>query len=395
MKQADELHESITLIQQLIEIESHAEHPGQEGGMVEYVKNWAGYKGIDNCTQIVEGQPRNICLRVDGCYEGSTILFNGHLDTVPPYSMVSPFQPRIEEGRIYGRGAVDMKGFVGVMMALLHKWEKNRESLRGSIILALTAGEETYSAGMNTLAPSLKDVDFAVVGEPTELEVGTAHKGVLWLEAEFQGEAVHGSVPEQGVNAIYQASGWIEAFKTNYLPILKNITHPLLGHATANIGMIEGGTRPVTVPDYCTVKMERRLLPGENEEQVLRELSTGVLSEGRLPEASLRKMENFHGVPHGPLHTDSSHPLVQLLCKNARETLRTEEYEPSGLPFWTDGALLQHYHPHLPVVVFGPGSIQQAHSNEEFIAIEQLDKALDIISGFVETKDHGEGENET
>src|SRR5699024_10623599 len=114
--------------------------------------------------------------------------------------------------------------------------------------------------------------DYIIVGEPTGMEVGIAHKGVVWGEATFEGISVHGSVPDKGINAIYKSVNWIKEIMENYIPKLKEKVHPVLGTRTINIGEINGGTRPVIVPSNCSVKFEQRLLPGETEEEVIAEL---------------------------------------------------------------------------------------------------------------------------
>jgi acetylornithine deacetylase/succinyl-diaminopimelate desuccinylase-like protein len=210
------------------------------------------------------------------------------------------------------------------------------------------------------------------------MRIGTAHKGVAWYEAVFDGVSVHGSVPDQGINAIYRASQWIEYIQKYYIPELRTRIDPLLGSATLNIGTIEGGTRPVIVPNLCTVRFERRLIPGETAESALVELQRTLMDVQLVyPDfrGNIRIMNNFHGVPHGPLYTNPSSLILSVL-KEAYEAQFHQQAELVGLQFWTDGALLNLSG--ASVVVCGPGNIEQAHSDHEYIEREQLYHAFQI-----------------
>ncbi|MFF2890647.1 M20 family metallopeptidase [Paenibacillus sp. NPDC057967] len=367
------------LLAQLIAIESHSEVPEQEMRLAVYMQQWFQDQGIEcELKEAIPGRP-NLIARIVGSGGGKSLLLNGHLDTVPPYSMHNPFKATLIGDRLYGRGSVDMKGALAAMMMTLRSIHRSGVSLAGDVIFAGTAGEETYSPGAYRLARSGFRADYAVVGEPTGMRVGIAHKGVAWFEADFVGRSVHGSVPEQGVNAIYRASRWINYIQDHYLPELKLRTHPLLGSPSLNIGMIQGGTRPVIVPNHCAIGFERRLLPGESAESALAELELTLAAvREQYPdfEGKIRVSDNFHGVPHGPMGTSADSLLVKTMLKAYQTEFATEALEgaePIGLQFWTDGALLQEACPE--IIVCGPGNIEQAHSNEEYIELGQLHSA--------------------
>ncbi|GAB7388958.1 ArgE/DapE family deacylase [Bacillaceae bacterium] len=374
--QPEELEE---LLFQLIRIESHQETPGWEANLVAFIKEYLEREKIDVELQAVLAERENLIARIRGNGTGPVLVFNGHTDTVPPYEMEDPFLPRKKNGRIYGRGSVDMKGALAAMIGVLLALKRGGVQLEGDVVFAATIGEESYSPGAYHLVTSGFHADYAIVGEPTGMKVGIAHKGVIWGEAIFHGRSVHGSVPEKGINAIYKASDWIAEIQRSYIPALKERCHPLLGHPTINIGMIEGGTRPVIVPQQCTVRFERRLIPGETEEAALGELQ-GILDElaKKDPDMSgeVRALPVFHGVPHGPLESQADSDLVKALRTAYREEFRRDA-EPCGLQYWTDGALLAMI-PGVQTVVCGPGDIAQAHSNEEYITCEQLHAAYRI-----------------
>jgi acetylornithine deacetylase/succinyl-diaminopimelate desuccinylase family protein len=366
------------LLFQLIEIESHSDTPEQEGPLADTVVRYFEQYGITCQKQEVLPNRYNVIARIPGSGSGPSLLLNGHTDTVPPYGMVRAFSPFIKDGKIYGRGSVDMKGALAAMMAVMVAFQQTGIRLRGDLIFAATVGEETYSPGANALISQGKIADYAIVGEPTEMRIGTAHKGVAWYEAVFDGVSVHGSVPDQGINAIYRASQWIEYIQKYYIPELRTRIDPLLGSATLNIGTIEGGTRPVIVPNLCTVRFERRLIPGETAESALVELQRTLMDVQLVyPDfrGNIRIMNNFHGVPHGPLYTNPSSLILSVL-KEAYEAQFHQQAELVGLQFWTDGALLNLSG--ASVVVCGPGNIEQAHSDHEYIEREQLYHAFQI-----------------
>ncbi|WP_165861456.1 M20 family metallopeptidase [Paenibacillus paeoniae] len=368
------------LLASLIAIESHSEVPEQEMRLAVYIQQWFQDQGIEcQLQEAIPGRP-NVLARLVGSGGGQSLLLNGHLDTVPPYGMKGPFKAIRIGDRLYGRGSVDMKGALAAMMMTLASIHRSGVSMAGDVFFAGTIGEETYSPGAYHLARSGFRADYAVVGEPTGMRVGIAHKGVAWFEADFAGRSVHGSVPEQGVNAIYRASRWINYIQDHYLPKLKLRNHPLLGSPSLNIGMIQGGTRPVIVPNYCAIGFERRLLPGETAELALAELEltlAAVREEHPDFDGGIRIADNFHGVPHGPMGTSADSLLVKAMLEAYQTEFAAEDtpvnVEPIGLQFWTDGALLQEICPE--IIVCGPGNIEQAHSDEEYIELGQLHSA--------------------
>lgn len=389
--------ETEELLSQLISIESHHE----EQAVASFIVEWLNDQGIEAWLEEVLPNRPNVIAKISGKREGPSLVLNGHLDTVPPYEMKSPFAAVVRDGRLYGRGSVDMKGALAAMLMTLVALKRSDRLTAGSVYFAGTVGEETYSPGAWYLANNSFTADYAIVGEPTGLKTGVAHKGVAWYEAEFPGVTAHGSVPEQGVNAIYRASRWITYLQDNYLPQLKTKSDPLLGSPSLNIGMIEGGTRPVIVPGMCKVKFERRLIPGESGQSALAELQETLQQVKAIYpdfDGSVKEMDNFHGVPHGPLQTPVNGKLPSCLTEAFRYALPEhaeteaeaeegrqdraalpEQAEdgrqgPIGLQFWTDGALLQSFCKE--TVVCGPGHIAQAHSDEEYIELEQLHAAV-------------------
>lgn len=362
------------LLFKLIELESHEETPTLERPLAEWIAAWCQKAGIEASVMEAPAGRFNVIAHLRGDGSGPSLMLNGHLDTVPAYDMADAFRPRADADRIYGRGSTDMKGALASMLAVLLAVKRSGVSLAGDVYVVATAGEETYSPGAYELLRSGFRCDYAIVGEPTGMQVGVAHKGVLWGEAEFAGLSVHGSVPDKGINAIYHASDWIQAIQIAYIPALKQKLHPLLGSPTINVGMIEGGTRPVIVPSSCRIRFERRMIPGESEETVIGELQDlldGLAAESNRIRGQIQLSDNFHGVPHGPFETSSTNPLIPLLTQAYAEHFQTEAPELAGLQFWTEAAMFEHIGG-IGTVICGPGFIEQAHSTNEYVLKSQL-----------------------
>jgi succinyl-diaminopimelate desuccinylase len=352
----------------LIGIEGHQEHPGEERAVADYLAD-----RLRKCGATVESQPVgagdrvNVIARLRGSRPGPVLMLNAHLDTVPPYGMT--LDAHVRDGCLVGRGAADMKGALAAMIAVADRIAAAGD-FAGELMITGVAGEENGSPGMRALVAAGIRADFAIVGEPTMMKVGRAHKGAMWARATFRGVATHGSVPQNGVNAVYHAARFVTAVETELAPALAGRTHPLLGPATVNVGVISGGDRPPMVPAHCVVELDRRWLPGEEHGEVL----AGIRSVAeRLPVADLdttvEEMAGTSDFVHAPLDCPADNPHLRLLCEVAGG-------EPVGLQFWTDGALLAAHG--TPAVVCGPGGIAQAHSLDEWVAVDQLQKAAEV-----------------
>nr|WP_269440670.1 M20/M25/M40 family metallo-hydrolase [Micromonospora tarapacensis] len=329
--------------------------------------------GAEVDLQPVTGDRVNVIARLRGSRPGPTLMLNAHLDTVPPYGMVDGLVPRVADGRLWGRGASDMKGALATMIAVVELLAGADVDFAGELLLTGVAGEENGSPGMRALVESGVTADFAVVGEPTMLRVGRAHKGAMWAQATFRGVATHGSVPDDGVNAVYHAARFITAIERNLVETLDRRRHPLLGPATVNVGMVNGGDRPPMVPASCVVALDRRWLPSERHDEVLAELRAIVADLRRTDptvDATVEEMEGTATFVHTPLDCPPDNSYLRMLCGVAADP------EPVGLQFWTDAALLATAG--IPAVVCGPGDIAQAHSLREWVALDQLHGAAKV-----------------
>jgi acetylornithine deacetylase len=298
-----------------------------------------------------------------------TILLAPHLDTVGADG--TRFIPQRKNGRLHGRGACDTKGSVAAMLSALCELANSKSRpLETEIIFAGLIDEEHAQAGSRALAASGFKADLAIVGEPTKLQVVTAHKGSLWLELETRGKAAHGATPQFGKNAIHEMARIVDLLETDYASQLRKRKHPLLGAATVNVGTISGGTQPNIVPDICKISVDRRTLPGETDAGVKREIAALLKANSLSAKISSTKL-----APALPLETNYKLPLAQQFLKSVGQR------KPLGVHFFCDAAILSAGG--IPSVVFGPGDIAQAHTADEWISLAELERGKNLLLRFL------------
>jgi acetylornithine deacetylase len=312
-----------------------------------------------------------VCYRPSGRVR-KRVLLAPHLDTVggtPSFDGL--FTPKEIDGRLYGRGACDAKGPAVAMFTALTSITDHRKRPRETeIIFAGLVDEENEQSGARALVASGLKADLAIVGEPTRLEVVTAHKGDLWLELETRGRSAHGARPDLGRNAVHAMCRIVHLLETEYAATLRQRRHPLLGHATVSVGCIHGGTQPNVVPAYCLTRIDRRTLPGETEASVVREIAA-LLGRHRLP----ARLANLRKAPCLPLETDSRLPLIQQFFRHVGRR------RPVGVHFFCDASILARGG--IPSIVYGPGDIAQAHAQNEWISLAALDRAVGLLTRFL------------
>jgi acetylornithine deacetylase/succinyl-diaminopimelate desuccinylase-like protein len=300
-----------------------------------------------------------------------TILLAPHLDTVGADD--SQFVPRRKNGRLYGRGACDTKGSVAAMLTALGELANAKSRpLETEIVFAGLVDEENAQAGSRALTAGGFKATFAIVGEPTRLQVVTAHKGSIWLQLETRGKAAHGATPQLGQNAVHEMARIVDMLETDYAARLRRRRHPLLGTATVNVGTISGGTQPNIVPDRCVITIDRRTLPGETETSVRREIAA-LLRAKRLP----ANISSTKLAPCLPLETSPKLPLVRQFLRSVGQT------RPAGVDFFCDAAVLSRGG--IPSVVFGPGDIAQAHTADEWISLDSLERGKNLLLSFLKS----------
>lgn len=340
-----------------------------EKNVADFIASVAACSGLDVEFQKVLPNRPNVLARLLPKQKATrTILLAPHMDTVGADG--TRFIPQRKNGRLHGRGACDTKGSIAAMLSALCELARAKSRpAETEIIFAGLIDEENAQAGSRALGKSLK-ANLAIVGEPTKLKIVAAHKGSLWLELQTHGKAAHGATPHFGRNAIHEMARVVNLIETDYARRLQRKKHPLLGHATVNVGTISGGIQPNIVPDTCTITIDRRTLPGETDSSVRREIKDILRTENLRAEMSEKKL-----APAPPLETDPKLPLVQRFMKCAGQT------RPYGVNFFCDAAVLSEAG--IPSIVFGPGDVAQAHTVDEWISLAELERAKHMLLRFL------------
>lgn len=350
--------------------------PGNVDQVANWLKKWAKAIGASIEVQEVEPLKDNILLSLD-FGSGPNLLFNTHMDVNNPSGQkwdMDPFEPKVKENKIFGLGACDAKGSLVSMMYALQNLTLNPNGLRGKITLTAVMGEESGGHGSLHLVNQGIEADGAIVGEPTNLDIAVAHKGTYMKKIRIKGVASHSAQPEKGVNAItYAARLILEIEKLNQK--LQQNPHPFLGAANAAVTIIHGGTRQNTIPDFCELIFDRRLIPGETHEKADLELQK-IVQELKFEDENfeLDALETI--VATIPSETATSERIVQIAVDSKEKALQSS-YTPTGFRAGCDMSKLVSISK-IPTIVLGPGSLEQAHAPNEFVEIEQLHQAVEL-----------------
>lgn len=324
--------------------------------------------------RLPNGRP-NILGRWPGGGGRKKLDLSAHMDTVNVEGMtIEPFFPKVESGRLFGRGACDTKGSIAVYLWLLKKLAPRRESLAYDVGFLATCDEENGCRGSTWLAENKRiEADYVIVGEPTGSQIAVAHRGSIVLEIETRGISAHGSVPDKGDNAIYRMVDVVQRIREEWLPALREPVHPVLGRSSAAVTLISGGVRYNIIPDACRITIDLRVLPGLTVESAVGDLNR-LLS--RLPgvRADIRCTCN-----QPPLCTDPASPFVQRLLAARAEVVGTAA--PIGLPYFADSS--QFARAGAECVLVGPGDIAHAHGAAEFVELDQLFQSAQILHRFL------------
>jgi acetylornithine deacetylase len=321
----------------------------------------------------VPGRP-NLVARI-GPRDAPAMMFAGHLDTVGIEGMThDPFAADIRDGRIYGRGACDMKSGVAAMCAAALRASESVSSPRGQIIIAAVPDEEYESLGMRALMQSGLRAECAILTEPTRLAICPPHRGFVWTEIEFTGRAAHGSRHDLGIDAIRHAGLVLSELDALDKGRLREKSHRLLGRGSLHASTIEGGIGMSTYPDRCVLRIERRTIPGETENDSLaelREACENVRAKNPDFDATIKLI-----AAQLPSDVDESAAVVRALVTALEEEAMAVSIE--GMSAWTDAAVLNENG--ISAVCFGPGDIGLAHAAEEFVPISDIEKATDVLA---------------
>jgi acetylornithine deacetylase len=344
--------------------------PG-EAEIAAYIADWLKLADLEvELVESVSGRP-NVVGIARGTGGGKTLLLNGHMDTVGVAGMPDAHQPRIDRaaGRLYGRGAYDMKG--GLAACMLAVAEARKQRLRGDVIFTGVIDEEYASIGTIDLAKRFH-ADGAIVAEFTELQLILAHRGFVWLEVETIGKAAHGSRPDLGVDAIVKMGKVLTEMEKLDQHLRSNPTHPLLGSGSLHASLIQGGQELSSYPERCLLSVERRTLPGETPESVEAEFLE-IVENLQRSDPSINAVVR-RGIDRSPLETREDADIVQAL-QAATVKLLNRPFQISGVQFWTDAAVLSATG--IPSVLFGPSG-SGAHAVEEWVDLESVKTCAEI-----------------
>lgn len=326
--------------------------------------------------EVAPGRP-NVVARIGNARPGArSLMLNGHLDVVGVEGMVHPaWEARVEDGRLYGRGSSDMKAGVAAMCAAAARAvSASGGTLDGEIIIAGVVDEEYSSLGTRALLSEGLRADAAIVTEPTRLAIMPAHKGFVWVDVMVQGRAAHGSRWDVGVDAIRHAGLLLAALDAVDAELLPAREHPLLGRPSLHASTIAGGVGLSTYPDRCQFTIERRTIPGEVTSQVMSEIDEAFdRVRARRPELLATTSLLFE---QPPSDVSVEAPIVRALDSAIRAC--GEEVHVTGMSAWTDAAILNEAG--IPAICFGPGDISLAHAAEEYVRVDEIERATLVLA---------------
>ncbi len=375
-----ERFDPVQLTRELVRIDSRnpslaADGPGENACAValrQVLDAW-GFR-----TELVEETPRraSVVARIGGG-AGRSIILNGHIDTVQVDGMThAPFEAEMKDGKIWGRGSCDMKGGVSAMCAAAARAHAAGK-LNGEVIIAAVADEEWSSIGTRDVLARGVRADAVIVTEPTRLAVAPAHRGFVWFTISLRGRAAHGSRYDIGIDAIRHAGFLLSELDVHEARDLTHITHPLLGHASFHAGFISGGTAMTAYPDHCTLRIERRTLPGETPEAVKAQIEAACAAvKAKHPafDATVT-VESYRPASN----VDLQSPVVtELLAATAAVGTRAPI---EGASYWADAALFNAAG--MPALCYGPGDIALAHGAVEWIPVDEIVHAATVLERFI------------
>lgn len=339
-----------------------AESPG-EAPVVDWLENWGREHTLEPVRQPCLENRNNISFTIRQG-NGPHLLFNGHTDTVSIAGMtIDPTGGEIREGRLWGRGATDMKGPLSAMLSTLLRLRES-DDWHGTVTVGCVVDEEYKYRGILSLLDSNDPWDFAVVGEPTALKVVRGCKGSCRFTIHTEGRAAHSSEPRNGANAIVGMAQVIPAIAEFFETRLGEYTAEGFEPSTGSIGLIDGGSGINIVPEHCTISIDIRTVPGQDWDATLGELETFTRERcGDLGDVRLVFDEPTHFSPS--FETPADHALVRTACEVVGDA------ETQVVPFGCDGSKIAARD--IPTIVLGPGDIAQAHTKDEFISLADLE----------------------
>ena len=371
----------VTLLQEMIQTKT-VNQPGDEKPLAELLAKEMSSFGLQVQTVDLAENRANVIGILKGSGTKPALLFNGHLDTVPPGDVpwtYGPFSGELIDGKVYGRGSADMKGGLAAMIMAAKAIKKAAIPLQGDLIIAGTAGEETDSIGAFDYLNKggLTGVGAIVIGEPSSCGINIAEKGAFWLEITTYGKTAHGAFPEHGVNAISAMHLFLrELFSYQF----QYETSELLGEPTINIATIHGGVKTNVVPDKCTITIDMRTVPSMSHHQILQDFENIIAKLNKENSSFTATIQVLNNRPS--VETAQDHPFVKLAEQVIGEEFKRTE-KPKGVNFYTDAAVFLPA-TQLPAIFYGPGDAAMAHQPDEYVRVDSLIEATQFYAAIIE-----------
>ena len=367
---------SIALLKEILAIPS-VNGADNEGAVAEFIANYLKEKHIDAFVQQIDETHANIIAKLEG-KSSETVVWNGHLDTVPYGTTeewnTDPSIPVEKNGRIYARGASDMKSGLAAMVYLLGEIGESGEKPEQTILFLGTCDEEKSGLGAEKI---LEEIDLSsgsllLIGEPTGCKLGVAQKGCIWAQLNISGKTSHGAYPEEGYNAVEYGMKIVCRIKkwvTEY-------EHRVLGTATAQVTMIQGGIAPNMTPDFAEILLDIRTVPGNSAEDV----------EKKIKKICREEVEETNGEVKFEVRIKNARRAIEIAeeerwLKEFKAYLKQNgaETEEIGINYFTDASILTKKESEIPVLLFGPGEPRLAHKPNEFVELEKYEKYIEIL----------------
>lgn len=371
--------EVVSLTRELVRINT-TNPPGNETPAIRVIEGRLRGQGFETTVVPYEGEGPNrshVVGRLRGGGGRLGVLFSGHVDVVPPGSVpwtVEPFGGEIREGRVYGRGACDMKGGVAALLVAAGELARSREQLQGDLVVAVTADEERNCLGVDALIRErlFEGLGCAIVAEPTSLGLTIAEKGAFWVDVTFFGKTAHGSMPHLGANAVAAMADFLTRWERRYRT--DHPVHALLGTPTLNYGVIEGGVKVNVVPDRCMTQVDMRTVPPLEHAGLKHEIEETVREVSALRPGIRGEVQVVSDRP--PVSCPADSELAAAIARAVQEIAGVEP-EPRGVPYCTEACV---WVPRLgiPAVICGPGSAGMAHQPDEYVEIRELEAAARV-----------------
>ena len=341
-----------------------------EKGMSDYFETRLIELGLEVHSRKVLGERKNIWGRLKGNGNGPTIMLAGHLDTVGVDGYESPFDPKIENGKIFGRGSCDMKAGLAAYLEVLRKIKERNIQLSGDLIIAGVIDEEHAMIGSIDFGINGPIIDYAIIAEPTNLKICPSHKGQILLSIEIFGKAAHSSMPENGVNAISNMGILLHKLQKYSSSLNVHNGDQMFGKPSFNVGVITGGDNACSVPDICKIDIDRRTIDGEDLQSFVCELNDICKKiQKRTPDFEYVISKPFLNIE--PLTTPLDSPLMKSIKKASDEELGYNTI--NVFPGSTDAPNFK-----CQAVICGPGSLKQCHSLNEYVDIKEVKSAVNI-----------------